>query len=70
MSASTSGTSQRLAVLYRAALVPLGLEELANPHGGESFGVEGLDDFGIYGDSEDRHHAQGVRGTHAGGAQP
>lgn len=22
-----------------------------------SFGVEGLDDFGVYGDSEDRHHA-------------
>ena len=43
--------------LCRAALVPLGLEELADPHGGVSFGVEGLNDSGIYGDSEDRQHA-------------
>lgn len=42
---------------YRAALAPLGREELADPHGGMSCGVEGLDHFGIYGDSEDRHHA-------------
>lgn len=42
---------------YRAVLAPLGLEELHDPHGGVSFGVQGLDDFGIYGDAEGLHHA-------------
>ena len=42
---------------YRVALAPLGREELADPHGGVSCGVEGLDNLGISGDSEDRHRA-------------
>lgn len=42
---------------YRTVLASLGLEELHDPHGGASFGVQGLDDFGIYGDSEGLHFA-------------